>query len=419
MSSSSEEINSNTEEVIIAGSTLNTDDNTFTGDTPVGSTPEGHTPTIKTAPLEKNTLEAAAEEFSNEFDIQLEFFSGPMDLLLHLVSLKEVPIEEVSMAEIIDQYFDIVTKQAHQIDLERASDYLVIITTLMVIKSRSLLPNESAEDVEDEEDTEYSRFFESLRERLKAFELTRLRAQALIDAPQLGVDTFVRNDKNAIEIPAEMIAEGETSVRLGSLFLGLVKRVGGIGKKMRIAIEPVSIVDSMMRVVDSLKIFSKKTPSTLYSIIKNTYQKNDFQNRLISRNIVMGGFIAVLELAKRGVVTIQQPSQEESISVVLRSEMFDHDLNNSNEKEIFESEFDHQTVNSQAVNSQTVNSHSEETSSDKTKETQTPVIEKIDEEDIPDNVIQFQASDSEISSNEISKGATEEDSHIEKRISNG
>src|SRR5690606_39148789 len=140
--------------VIIAGSTLNTDDNTFTGDTPVGSTPEGHTPTIKTAPLEKNTLEAAAEEFSNEFDIQLEFFSGPMDLLLHLVSLKEVPIEEVSMAEIIDQYFDIVTKQAHQIDLERASDYLVIITTLMMIKSRSLLPNESAEDVEDEEDTE-------------------------------------------------------------------------------------------------------------------------------------------------------------------------------------------------------------------------------------------------------------------------
>jgi segregation and condensation protein A len=283
--------------------------------------------------------ETGVTKESYAYDIRLDFFSGPMDLLLHLVSLKEVSIEEVSMTEVLDQYLDIVTRHAHEIDLEKASDYLVIVATLMVLKSKALLPPEPLSDDTQDEENEYSRFFESLRERLKAFELTRARALALVESPQLGVDTFVRNDKNAIKIPPEMIAEGESSIRLGTLFMNLVKRVGGLGRSITISIEPVSIVSSMMKVVDALTTFFPKGKESFYSIIKKCYKKNELKTPETSRNIIMGSFVALLELAKRGVLEVTQENQSSEIFVTLRAGMNSNDAA-SNEADIFESEFD-------------------------------------------------------------------------------
>lgn len=283
------------------------------------------------------------------YDIDLSFFSGPMDLLLHLVSLKEVSIEDVSMSEVLEQYCEIVNSQAHEIDLEKASEYLVIISTLMVIKSKALLPPDIVEVKEDEVDLEYSRFFESLRDKLKAYELTKVRAEALINTPQLGVDTFIRADKNAIEIPSNMIAEGESLTRLTSLFHSLLKKVGGLGSRLRISIEPVSIVDSMMKIVDTLKSLPSNISSNntlnLISLLKNTYSKSEFNSKTTSRNIIMGNFIAILELAKRGVLAVSQKSQSDEIEINLRIKS-SNDNSNFNEIEgAFESEFDNNTSN--------------------------------------------------------------------------
>jgi segregation and condensation protein A len=281
---------------------------------------------------------------SYAYDIRLDFFSGPMDLLLHLVSLKEVSIEEVSMTEVLDQYLEIVTRHAHEIDLEQASDYLVIVATLMVLKSKALLPTETLSDDTQDEENEYSRFFESLRERLKAFELTRARALALVESPQLGIDTFIRNDKNAIKIPSDMIAEGESSMRLGALFMNLVKRVGGLGRSITISIEPVSIVSSMMKVVDALTTFFPKSKESFHSIIKKCYKKNELKTPEISRNIIMGSFIALLELAKRGILEVTQENQSSEIFISLRAGLNSNDASND-QSDIFQSEFDQSNDN--------------------------------------------------------------------------
>lgn len=273
------------------------------------------------------------------YDVHLDFFSGPMDLLLHLVSLKEVPIAEVSMSDVLDQYLEVVTSQAEDLDLEKASEYLVIAATLMVLKSKALLPAEPVSEESDDSGDEYSRFFEDLRERLRAFELTKSRAQALIEIPQLGVDTFIRSDKSAIEIPPEMIAEGDTSSRLGSLFLSLVKRVGGLRKSMLITVEPVSIVSSMMKLVDALKKVSARGQQSFISLIGASYSKKDIVEPQAARNVVLGGFIAVLELAKRGMIQIHQDFQKGEISLSLRMK----EVGSSDEDfraEDFQSEFD-------------------------------------------------------------------------------
>ena len=81
----------------------------------------------------------------SEFLVNLEFFSGPMDLLLHLVEQQEVEIENVDLSEVCDQYLKIVERSA-ELDLERAGEYLVVAATLVARKSEAILPRGNPED---------------------------------------------------------------------------------------------------------------------------------------------------------------------------------------------------------------------------------------------------------------------------------
>ncbi|HMO17308.1 MAG TPA: segregation/condensation protein A [Oligoflexia bacterium] len=317
-------------------------------------------PSVKNKFEEKSTDNSASVSPAYDiYQVDIGFFSGPMDLLLHLVSLKEVSIEDVSMSEVLEQYLSVVNSQALNLDLEKASEYLVIAATLMMLKSKSLLPGDSCqEDSDESEDEECFRFFEDLRARLKAFELTRERARALIETPQLGIDTFARIDKNAIQIPPEMIAEGESINKLSSLFYSLVKRIGGLGRSIRITIEPVSVVSAMIKLVDSLRILSRKDPlisndklktATFSNIMKLAYKREEVGKSLGSRNVVLGSFIALLELAKRGMVSIRQESGSDDIILNLR--MKDVEDGSEMDSVIFTSEFD-DTDNPQSDNSE-------------------------------------------------------------------
>ena len=191
-----------------------------------------------------------------QFSVRLDFFTGPMDLLLHLVARQEVPIEEVSMSLIAEQYLEIVSADTQygdesELDLEQASEYLVIAATLMAIKSRSLLPTENEQEEELGDWADDNPFFEDLRERLKAYKVTQARAKALRCTPQLGVHTFNRRDRKALQPTPEMLAEPEDVQSLGAMFVALLKRIGD-SAGYTIAAQPVSIVTFMVRIVDSL-----------------------------------------------------------------------------------------------------------------------------------------------------------------------
>ncbi len=88
------------------------------------------------------------EEYPHFFEVQVDLFKGPIDLLLHLVKQKELPLEEISLAEVADQYMHCL-EQMRRFDLEIAGEYLVIAATLLSIKSSHLL-NEPVELVEDD-----------------------------------------------------------------------------------------------------------------------------------------------------------------------------------------------------------------------------------------------------------------------------
>ena len=88
---------------------------------------------------------------TTKYQIQLENFQGPLDLLLHLIEKNEVDIYDIPIAQITDQYLDYIN-EAKNFDLDVASEFLVMAATLLAIKAKMLLPKPPKVDNEDLEE---------------------------------------------------------------------------------------------------------------------------------------------------------------------------------------------------------------------------------------------------------------------------
>ncbi|MBI4881363.1 MAG: segregation/condensation protein A [Planctomycetes bacterium] len=107
------------------------------------------------------------------YTVSLDNFSGPLDLLLHLIREEEVEIHDIPIATICDRYFEYL-KGLEQLDVDLASEFLVMAATLMLIKSRKLLPVEEAVDLDEELDPE-----DELIQQLLAYKQFKLASRDL------------------------------------------------------------------------------------------------------------------------------------------------------------------------------------------------------------------------------------------------
>ena len=92
--------------------------------------------------------ESAGGEFADGFHVRLDNFEGPFDLLLSLISRRQLDVTEVALSKVTDEFLSYLTA-AGEWDLGQATEFLVIASTLLDLKAARLLP---AGDVEDEED---------------------------------------------------------------------------------------------------------------------------------------------------------------------------------------------------------------------------------------------------------------------------
>src|SRR5204863_6972809 len=88
---------------------------------------------------------------AGDLRVRLDSFDGPLDLLLHLVQQAEVDIQDLPLASIADQFLKHVEQGLSTLDVDRAGEFLVMASHLLVLKSRSLLPRDTPLD-EDELD---------------------------------------------------------------------------------------------------------------------------------------------------------------------------------------------------------------------------------------------------------------------------
>ena len=130
---------------------------------------------------------------SREFQIDLNNFSGSLDLLLDLAKSQKVNLEEISITKLADQFNNYITK-TENLNLEIASEYLLMATWLTYLKSKLLLP------LDDEEEFKALEIAERLKLQLKKLELIRLLSDQMLKRKRLGRDIFMRGMNSKIHI---------------------------------------------------------------------------------------------------------------------------------------------------------------------------------------------------------------------------
>jgi segregation and condensation protein A len=128
---------------------------------------------------------------SNLFNVNLKNFSGPLDVLLDLAKSQKVNLEEISITKLADQFHNFLIK-AKEINLELASDYLLMATWLTYLKSKLLLPESESEEFKVLE------VAEKLKLQLKKLELIRLLSDQMHKGKRLGRDIFMKGSKGTI-----------------------------------------------------------------------------------------------------------------------------------------------------------------------------------------------------------------------------
>jgi segregation and condensation protein A len=128
---------------------------------------------------------------SNKFNVNLNAFSGSLDVLLDLAKSQKVNLENISVAKLADQFHEFITK-AKDLNLQIASDYLLMATWLTYLKSKLLLPDS------DDEEFKALEVAEKLKLQLKKLELIRLLSDQMLKRKRLGRDVFMRGIRGKI-----------------------------------------------------------------------------------------------------------------------------------------------------------------------------------------------------------------------------
>ena len=129
---------------------------------------------------------------SLEFKVDLKNFSGPLETLLDLAKSQKVDLEKISITKLADQFHEYI-KSTKEINLELASEYLLMATWLTYLKSKLLLPES------DEEEFKALEVAEKLKLQLKKLELIRLLSDQMLKRKRLGRDVFFRGIKGNIK----------------------------------------------------------------------------------------------------------------------------------------------------------------------------------------------------------------------------
>ena len=240
------------------------------------------------------------ETDSNLFEVNLNNFSGPLDVLLDLAKSQKVNLENISVTKLADQFHNFITK-AKDINLELASDYLLMAAWLTYLKSKLLLPET------DEEEFKAIEVANKLKLQLKKLELIRLLSDRMLKGKRLGREVFLRGMKGNIK----SIYSSKYSLSLYEL----LKNYSSIVMKkdfQRINIPKLPVLTTE----DGIKRIKEFFGNLIeWKNINDLIPENFLQSKNQKRSGIAGIFAGSLELAKEGDLSIKQNNLFEDIYI--------------------------------------------------------------------------------------------------------
>jgi segregation and condensation protein A len=227
---------------------------------------------------------------STKYELKLDNFEGPLDLLCYLIDKDKVDIYEVSIDKIADQYMEYLNEQ-EKLNLEIASEFLVMASTLLLIKSKGLLPKQVEDEAEITEEElirriiEYKRYKEICKTLRKNFEEYSKRVFKLPET---------------IELPKQKLEVSYVSDDIVNSYKKLLQKNKDKKNEYANNITKIAVSDEYS-VADKVKEIYKEL-----IINKNFVFGNRFSLKEKPKAEVVTAFTGVLELSRRNKILTEQ-----------------------------------------------------------------------------------------------------------------
>lgn len=271
-----------------------------------------------------------SDEFKTEINISLDVFEGPFDLLLALLERNKLEITDIKISLIADQYIDVLSQN---FDMEIASEFLVMASWLLHLKSKKLLPKPEKEEEEITEEelirrlTQYKKYKDvtpEITERYLYWSKSHYKMPEPLEYPK-------KYEPPAIDANEFAACYAEVRTRYN------IRQNDNREKMERILkVEKVSLKDKMKQVVSSVIKKAKTKFSELFSSEKS------------SKAEIVTGFLALLELTRRKRVKAEQKENFGEIVILPGEEINDGDFDFVGESDL-NGDFENETFGSGGI----------------------------------------------------------------------
>ena len=235
----------------------------------------------------------------NQISINIPNYNGPLEVLLHLAKLQKVDLAKISITKLADQFLEFI-KNNKNLNLETASEFLLMATWLAYLKSKLLLPED------DDEDFKALEVAERLKLQLKKLELIRILSDQMLQKKRLGVHIFTRGMKGGIrsintpiyDISLYELLKSYAAVQMQKTF-----------QNINIPKLPVFTTEEGIKQIKN-NLDKIKEWKNIFELIPNFYIKNKME-----RTGIAGIFAASLELTKEGLTKVSQNKISDNLMI--------------------------------------------------------------------------------------------------------
>ena len=226
----------------------------------------------------------------NKISINIPNYTGPLEVLLDLAKTQKVDLAQISITKLADQFLEFI-KNNQNINLETASEFLLMATWLAYLKSKLLLPED------DDEDFKALEVAEKLKLQLKKLELIRILSDQMLKKKRLGVHIFIRGMKGGIrsintpvyDVTLYELLKTYSTIQMQKTF-----------QNISIPKLPVFTTEEGIKQIKN-NLDKIKDWKDIIELIPKFYLENKMK-----RSGIAGIFAASLELTKEGAVLISQ-----------------------------------------------------------------------------------------------------------------
>ncbi|MDI6799121.1 MAG: segregation/condensation protein A [Actinomycetota bacterium] len=243
------------------------------------------------------------------YEIKIDVFEGPFDLLLNLILKHEVDIYDVPIATITEEYLSYI-ERLQAVDLESASGFLLVASTLLELKSATLLPKRIEEESGDDDELSPEDVKENLIARLIKYKKFKNASLSLAARYELESRYYKREaglEERFLRLIPDLM-EGVTAEDLA----GAIAKI--LAKKNAFAIDTTHIIAQPISLDEITQAIRKKFA------LKREWTFHELTSGCESRPEIVAYFLAILDLFKEDIIEVTQAINFGEIGLILRSD---------------------------------------------------------------------------------------------------